>query len=120
MEKPDPVRIRAAGRQRVFQPGGVEGALVVVGAREGPAHQVHRRVVADPERLLPLYREERDALEKAWLADPPEHARAFAEADRLLEEWEQRVARKAGPDTRPGFVRRYWKKRNTRADLLLD
>lgn len=81
---------------------------------------LHRRVLADPKRLLPLYREERDAVEKAWLADPPEPVRAFAEAKRLLEDWEERVARKAGPDTRPGFVRRYWKKRNRRADLLLD
>jgi ferric-dicitrate binding protein FerR (iron transport regulator) len=70
--------------------------------------------------LLPLYREERDALEKAWLADPPEPAQAFAEADRLLEDWEQRVALEAGADTRPGFVRRYWRKRNQRAGLVLD
>jgi dipeptidase len=81
---------------------------------------LHRRVASDPERLLPLYREERDAVEKAWLADPPEPARAFAEADRLLEDWERRVARKAGTDTRPRFVQRYWRKRNQRACLLLD
>jgi dipeptidase len=81
---------------------------------------LHRRVASDPERLLPLYREERDAIEKAWLADPPEPARAFAEADRLLEDWERRVARKTGADTRPGFVQRYWRKRNQRACLLLD
>jgi dipeptidase len=81
---------------------------------------LHRRVVADPARLLPLYREERDAVEKAWLADPPDPASAFAEAERLLEDWEHRVARKAAADTRPRFVRRYWKKRNQRAGLLLD
>ena len=86
-----------------------------------PVHELlHRRVAADPARLLPLYREERDAVEKAWLADPPDPASAFAEADRLLEEWEHRVARKAGPDTRPRFARRYWRKRNQRAGLLLD
>jgi hypothetical protein len=81
---------------------------------------LHRRVAADPERRLPLYREERDAVEKAWLADPPEPARAFAEADRLLRDWESRVAREAGADERPRFVRRYWQKRNRRACLLLD
>jgi dipeptidase len=81
---------------------------------------LHRRVAEDPARLLPLYREERDAVEKAWLASPPDPASAFAEADRLLEEWEHRVARKAGPDTRPRFARRYWRKRNERAGLLLD
>mgnify|MGYP001554722053 CR=1 FL=1 len=81
---------------------------------------LHRRVAADPARLLPLYREERNAVEKAWLADPPEPARAFAEGDRLMEDWERRVARKAGTDTRPRFVRRYWRKRTQRACLLLD
>jgi dipeptidase len=81
---------------------------------------LHRRVAADPGRLLPLYREDRDAVEKAWLANPPEPASAFAEAERLVEDWEQRVARKSGTDTRPSYARRYWKKRNRRADLLLD
>ena len=59
-------------------------------------------------------------MEQTWLANPPEPASAFAEAERLLEDWEQRVARKSGADTRPRFARRYWKKRNRRADLLLD
>jgi dipeptidase len=82
--------------------------------------RLHRRVMADPGRLLPLYRQQRDAVEKAWLAEPPEPTQAFAEGDRLLEDWEDRVRRKAGADTRPDFVRRYWKKRNRRAGLLLD
>jgi dipeptidase len=82
--------------------------------------RLHRRVVADPARLLPLYREQRDAVEKEWLADPPEPADAFAEGQRLLEDWADQVARKAGADTRPGFVRRYWKKRDERAGLRLD
>jgi dipeptidase len=82
--------------------------------------RLHRRVLTDPARLLPLYREERDAVEKTWLGDPPDPASAFAEAERLREDWEHRVARKAGPDTRPGFARRYWKKRNQRAGLRID
>jgi dipeptidase len=82
--------------------------------------RLHRRVVADPARLLPLYREQRDAVEKTWLADPPDPAEAFAEGDRLLEDWEGQVVRKKGSDTRPRFARRYWKKRNERAGLLLD
>jgi dipeptidase len=82
--------------------------------------RLHRRVVTDPARLLPLYREQRDAVEKEWLADPPEPADAFAEGKRLLEDWKDQVARKAGADTRPGFVRRYWKKRDERAGLRLD
>jgi dipeptidase len=82
--------------------------------------RLHRRVVADPSRLLPLYREQRDAVERDWLADPPDPASAFAEAERLREEWEGRVAREANSDTRPRYVRRYWKKRNRRARLQLD
>ncbi len=82
--------------------------------------RLHRRVVTDPARLLPLYREERDAVEKAWLADPPDPASAFAEAEQLRADWEDRVSRKTGPDTRPGFVRRYWKKRNQRAGLRIE
>jgi dipeptidase len=82
--------------------------------------RLHRRVVADPPRLLPLYREQRDAVEKAWLADPPDPASAFAEAERLLQDWEGRIAREAGADTRPRYVRRYWKRRNERAGLRLD
>ena len=88
---------------------------------EGPQEvEVARGVVTDPARLLPLYRKERDAVEKAWLADPPDPAGAFAEAERLRADWEDRVARKTGPDTRPGFVRRYWKKRNQRAGLRIE
>ena len=82
--------------------------------------RLHRRVVTDPARLLPLYREQRDAVEKTWLADPPDPASAFAEAERLRADWQDRVARMTGPDTRPGFVRRYWKKRNQRAGLRID
>jgi dipeptidase len=82
--------------------------------------RLHRRVLADPARLLPVYREQRDAVEKEWLADPPDSAHAFAEGERLLEDWAERVSRKTGADTRPGYVRRYWKKRNERAGLRLD
>jgi dipeptidase len=79
---------------------------------------LHRRVLADPARLLPLYREERDSVEAQWLADPPEPAQAFAEADRLLEAWEERVSREKLTDRRPGYTRRYWRKRNERAGVL--
>jgi len=113
----------------IFKPVRVEEALDLGPAPSDLAddaslwwrhERLHRRVVADPARLLPLYREERDAVEKAWLADPAEPAQAFAEADQLLKDWEQRVAFEAGADTRPGFVRRYWRKRNQRAGLVLD
>jgi dipeptidase len=74
-----------------------------------------RRVLRDPERLLPLFAKERDELEAAWFADPPEPASAFAEGDRRLAEWTARVAGASGRDVRPLRARRYWKAREERA-----
>lgn len=82
--------------------------------------RLHRAALRDPERLLPLFAKERDELEARWLgpgaATAPEDA--FAEAGRRLAEWSARVAA-AGPavDLRPGFVRRYWAKRDARAGI---
>jgi dipeptidase len=82
--------------------------------------RLQRAVARDPERLLPLVAKERDELEARWLGlgPPPAPADAFAEADRRLAEWMARVAA-AGPaaDLRPGFVRRYWAKRDARAGI---
>ena len=82
--------------------------------------RLHRAALRDPERLLPLFAKERDELEARWFGDgaatPP--AEAFAEAERRLSEWTARVgAAGAAQDLRPGFVRRYWAKRNERAAL---
>jgi secernin len=79
--------------------------------------QLHRSVLRDPARLLPVYRDERDALERAWIAAPPEPAAAFAEADEALRRWTAAVAAEAGRDRRPVYARRYWRTRNRRADL---
>jgi secernin len=79
--------------------------------------RLHRRVMRDPARLRPLMSVERDALEAHWRAEPPEPSAAFAEGDRLLEAWTDRVADAAGPDTRPRYVRRYWRIRDRRAGL---
>ncbi len=81
-------------------------------------HEVlHRRCLADPERLLPRFADERDEVERGWLADPPEPADAFAEADRLLERWTDDAWEAEAGDTRPVWVRRYWDVRNRRAAL---
>jgi secernin len=76
---------------------------------------LHRRVIADPQRLAPLFIPERDATERAWIARPPLPGAAFAEADRLLERWSRTVACRAGRDLRPPWVRRYWRQREARA-----
>jgi secernin len=81
---------------------------------------LHRRVLTAPARLLPLVTPDRDETEARWLLDPPEPASAFAEADRLLTRWTNAVwSRDADDvtDTRPGWVRRYWRIRNERAGL---
>jgi dipeptidase len=82
--------------------------------------RLHRRAMRDPARLLPRYAAERDEIESAWLADPPDSAAAFAEADSLLARWTDAVLGESGRDTRPAYVRRYWNKRNARAGLRLD
>lgn len=79
--------------------------------------RLHRRVLADPARLLPLYAAERDALEARWLLSPPDPAAAFAEADARLAAWEQRVAAASARDTRPAWARRYWRRRDASAGL---
>jgi len=76
---------------------------------------LHRRVARNPGELLPLYAEERDLAEAQWLADPPEPAAAFKEADRLLGEWTRKVSEVDVRDVRPWYVRMYWAKRNRKA-----
>jgi dipeptidase len=76
---------------------------------------LHRRCLADPERLLPLFVAERDDVERRWLATPPEPAHAFAEADRMLERWFDDAWATDISDRRPVWVRRYWNVRNRRA-----
>jgi hypothetical protein len=80
---------------------------------------LHRRCLADP-RLYPRFTPERDEVEARWLADPPDPADAFAEADRLLERWTDAVWADTVTDARPAWVRRYWRVRNELAELPAD
>ncbi|MCB2224121.1 MAG: peptidase U34 [Actinobacteria bacterium] len=76
-----------------------------------------RRVMRDPRRLAG-FTAERDRVEAAWLADPPPPAEAFAEADRLTAAWTAGVeAAGRVRDTRPWWMRRYWRIRDTRAAM---
>jgi secernin len=77
--------------------------------------RLHRRVMRDPERLLPRYSGERDEIERTWFADPPASAAAFAEADAATARWLARVPEVA--DGRPWYVRRYWAARDARAAI---
>lgn len=69
---------------------------------------LHRRVLRDHTAGLELYRDERDAVERAWLAAPPDPAVAAAEADRLDRWWVGLVAGSAPADSRPPWLRRKW------------
>lgn len=79
--------------------------------------RLHRRVMQDPARLGPRYFAERNAVEAQWRVHPPDSKSAFAEADRLLERWTRDLSNQPYTDTRPGFVRRYWARRNRRAGM---
>jgi secernin len=74
--------------------------------------RLHRVVMKDPERLAPLFLEERDALEARFLAEGPSSAEAWKTWLARLAEWVARVeAVENVRDVRPWAVRRYWKKR---------
>jgi len=76
--------------------------------------RLHRRVVGDPAQCAAIAAE-RDAVEAAWLADPPAPAAAFAEHARLLDHWLAQAAAAPPIDDRPRYVRRYWAIRARRA-----
>jgi len=81
---------------------------------------LHRRALVDPARLLPLFVAERDEVEARWLRDPPRPSDAFAEAAVLRSRWTDAVwSDDLGevPDTRPLWVRRYWRTRDEWAGL---
>ena len=81
-------------------------------------HEVlHRTVLLDPVRLTAVYAAERDALEAAWLADPPDPGTAFAEADAATARWTTAVQAVGAVDRRPARARRYWAVRAGRAGM---
>lgn len=72
-------------------------------------HEVlHRAALTDPQALLPRFTHERDAVERAWVTDPPSSADAFSVAGDLAARWTHDVIGAAQPDRRPRFVRRLW------------
>lgn len=73
--------------------------------------RLHREVMKDPATRRPLIELERDATEAEWLAHPPTPQEAFTGGDALLRKWLAVVGEATPRDTRPGYVRRYWKKR---------
>jgi dipeptidase len=76
-----------------------------------------RHVLKNPAELWPRFADERDQVERRWLADPPDPAKAFAEGDALLERWTQAVSARRVKDVRPWWVRWHWARRNRWAGL---
>jgi hypothetical protein len=77
----------------------------------------HRKVMQDPARLLPLFQTGRDAIEASWLENPPDTVGAITEHRRLLDKWGHLIDVEKVRDTRPLYIRQYWKKRNRIAGI---
>ncbi len=116
----------AAPCTSLFKPVAVDDPLEAIGSPGAVAdneslwwrhERLHRAVMRDPVRLGRAYFADRDAVEAAWLADPPEPSAAFAEAAQLEADWLERVLAETGGDVRPRFVRRFWRKTTARAKL---
>lgn len=71
--------------------------------------RLHRLVDRDPATTLPRYPAERDAVEAAWVADPPAGAEAWATSDELEARWLADVEASRLRDRRPPLVRRLWR-----------
>jgi len=84
--------------------------------------RLHRLVMKAPERLLPLYEAERDAIEQRWLAQPANPHDAFTTASELLHKWTESITESLRSDPlakprRPPLVERYWHRQNRRVGL---
>jgi hypothetical protein len=76
-----------------------------------------RQVLLHPAELMPLFQQERDDVEAKWLTETPDSRTAFSEGDALLAAWTRAVSGRLVKDTRPFYVRSYWRKRNQRAGM---
>jgi dipeptidase len=81
--------------------------------------RLSRRVVTNPEQLMPAFEQQRDAVEAEWLANPPDSPTAFARGDALLEEWSRAISARSVKNTLPFWVRACWARRNRWAGLDL-
>lgn len=73
--------------------------------------RLHRAALGDLGAAAQALRAEVEQTERAWDADPPRSAEAFAQGDALLARWTAAVAAQAPAETRPWWARRYWARR---------
>ncbi len=72
-------------------------------------HEVlHRLALRDHGASTARFAAERDAVERAWVAEPPATEDAFAEADALEERWLADLRTAGLPDRRPRWLRSLW------------
>jgi len=69
---------------------------------------VHRAVLRDPGGLLPRITPERDRIEAAWLAEPPDSRDAFATSDDLDARWAAELSLVRPRDRRPAVPKALW------------
>lgn len=79
--------------------------------------QLHRLALRDHPASLARFGPERDRVEAAWLAEPPDGADAFAAADALEERWLADLVAAGLPDRRPAWLRRQWRTTDRAAGL---
>ena len=78
---------------------------------------LHRAVLTDPKRLIPLLADERDRIEKRWISTSPHPSAAFDEADEVTARWIAAIHSSGGLDRRSRRARRYWDERNHRSGM---
>jgi hypothetical protein len=71
---------------------------------------LHRTALRDLSASLARFGPERDRTERAWLADPPPTADAFATAHDLEERWTAQLVTAGLPDVRPRWIQRQWRR----------
>jgi secernin len=71
---------------------------------------LHRWALRDLAASLARFGPERDRTERAWLAEPPSSAAAFAEAADLEARWTDELQRAQLPDVRPRWIQRQWRR----------
>lgn len=71
---------------------------------------LHRIALRDLSASLARFGPERDRTERAWLADPPPTADAFATAHDLEERWTAQLVTAGLPDVRPRWIQRQWRR----------
>ncbi len=76
---------------------------------------LHRVAARDLGSLTARFAHERDAVERAWVEEPPSSAHAFALADELEERWAADVVAADAPDRRPLATREYWRRQHRAA-----